>query len=227
VNTGKPNRPNLTWRPLLILSLVAAAGSTGEAKDELQRIGIYDSRAVAYAFFWTDGQQAKRNEQMKAASAAKAAGDTAQFEKLSRAQSDAQEKIHRQVFGSAPVDDALAALEPRLPEIQKRAGAPEIPISRAGGRDRPAGGRVQADGKTVEGDRRNQEAETCAARPDRQDEGLASPNLAEPLRIRRKASFLQGAAKARSRGVRPTVERAASFSTRLPPWISFGDLCWG
>jgi hypothetical protein len=103
---------------LLILILVSA----GEAKDELQRIGIYDSRVVAYAFFWTNDQQAKRNEQMKAANAAKAAGDTAQFEKLSRALADAQQKIHRQVFSSAPVDDALAAIEPRLPEIRKQAG---------------------------------------------------------------------------------------------------------
>jgi len=129
VNTEKPNRPNLPWCLLLILSLVSvaggqiwAAGSGGEAKDELQRIGIYDSRAVAYAFFWTNDQQAKRNEQMKAANAAKAAGDTSQFEKLSKALTDAQQKIHRQVFSSAPVDDALAAIEPRLPEIRKQAG---------------------------------------------------------------------------------------------------------
>jgi len=129
VNTGTPNRPHLPWCGLLILSLVSAAGgqtraagSAGEANDEWQRIGIYDSRAVAYAFFWTDDQQAKRNEQIRAADAAKAAGDTAQFEKLSRALSDAQEKIHRQVFSSAPVDDALSAIEPRLPEILKQAG---------------------------------------------------------------------------------------------------------
>lgn len=129
MNTEKPNRPDLAWSALLVLILVAAtvgriraAESAEEAKAELQHIGIYDSRAVAYAFFWTNDQQAKRNEQVKEANAAKAAGDSARFEKLSKALADEQEKIQRQVFSNAPVDDALAAIQPRLPEIENQAG---------------------------------------------------------------------------------------------------------
>lgn len=69
MNTEKPNRPDLAWSALLVLILVAAtvgqiwaAESAEEANAELQHIGIYDSRAVAYAFFWTNDRQAKRNE---------------------------------------------------------------------------------------------------------------------------------------------------------------------
>jgi hypothetical protein len=45
-----------------------------------------------------------------------------QFNKLSKEMSDLQEKLHRQVFSTAPADEAMAALKPRLAEVQKVAG---------------------------------------------------------------------------------------------------------
>ena len=91
-----------------------------------QRIGTYDSRVVAYAHFWTDAHQQKLKEQMASARAAKAAGDTARFNELSAALKKEQERNHRQVFSTAPVDEILESLKARLPEIQKQAGVSRL-----------------------------------------------------------------------------------------------------
>jgi hypothetical protein len=86
------------------------------------RIGVYDSRAVAYAHFWSGPYQSKLKEQMAAARAAKQAGDTARFKKLDATLRQTQDQLHRQVFSTAPADDALAALKGQIPEIEKQAG---------------------------------------------------------------------------------------------------------
>jgi hypothetical protein len=127
MNTDRTKKMNRMWIAFLVLNLMSAAGlraaeSTSPANPATQMIGIYDSRVVAYAWFWSDDQQAKRNADMKAAQAAKDAGDTAQFGKLSKALGDFQQRMHRQVFSTAPADEALAALQKRIPEIQKQAG---------------------------------------------------------------------------------------------------------
>ena len=98
------------------------AGATDENNASAQRIGVYDSRVVAYAHFWTAEQQKQLKEKADVAKAAKSAGDTERFNKLSKEMSELQEKLHRQVFSTAPAEEAMAALKPRLAEIQKEAG---------------------------------------------------------------------------------------------------------
>jgi hypothetical protein len=100
---------------------LARAGATDENNPSAQRIGIYDSRVVAYAHFWAPDQQKQLKEKADVAKAAKSAGDQAQFKRLSKEMSDLQEKLHRQVFSTAPAEEAMAALKPRLPEIQRQA----------------------------------------------------------------------------------------------------------
>ena len=86
------------------------------------RVGIYDSRAVAFAWFWSAPVQHKLQEQMAAARAAKQAGDKARFKELDAILRQTQDQLHRQVFSTAPADDALAALKGKIPEIEKQAG---------------------------------------------------------------------------------------------------------
>lgn len=101
---------------------IAQVGATNEGKASTQRIGVYDSRVVAYAHFWTMEHQRQLKDKAQAAKAAKATGDKAQFDKLSKELADQQERIHREVFSTAPAEEAMAALKARLPEIQKEAG---------------------------------------------------------------------------------------------------------
>ena len=105
----------------LVGSTMALAADATDGKV-IKQIGIYDSRAVAYAHFWTDDHQRKLKEQMEAAKAAKTAGDKAQYEKLAGSLKDLQKKNHRQVFGAAPVEEAMTALQPQMADIQKEAG---------------------------------------------------------------------------------------------------------
>jgi hypothetical protein len=85
-------------------------------------IGIYDSRVIAYAWFWSETGTHQRNEIIAAARAAKATGDEAAAKAASAVVSAFQEHNHLQVFSTAPVDEILAELAPKLPAILQQAG---------------------------------------------------------------------------------------------------------
>ena len=110
---------------LAAAALLGCAGQSSQAADQtekpVQRIGIYDSRALAYAHFWSDAAQRRLQELMAAARAAKSSGDQQQFKKLGAELKAEQDRSHLQVFSTAPAEEALAALKDRLPEIQKEA----------------------------------------------------------------------------------------------------------
>ncbi len=106
-----------------------AAFSTGLAaarEGAPEKVGVYDSRAVAYAHFWSPGASKERDEAVAAAKAAKAAGDSAGFSRKSRALSAHQERMHAQVFSSAPADEALAALAARMPALLRELGVARL-----------------------------------------------------------------------------------------------------
>jgi HAMP domain-containing protein len=105
-----------------IATLCAADLQAAETNATPARIGIYDSRAVAFAWFWSGKHQKQLNELMQNARAAKADGDTNRFEKLAASLREQQDQIHREGFSTAPPTEALAGLKERLPEIQKAAG---------------------------------------------------------------------------------------------------------
>ena len=118
-------------KPLVfLLVLVASFGwqnvLAAETNAAPQRIGIYDSRAIAYAHFWSEAHQREINELVKAAKEARAAGHTERFKELDAALKKEQEQNHLQVFSTAPVDDVLAEMKDRLAEIQKEAGVARL-----------------------------------------------------------------------------------------------------
>jgi hypothetical protein len=86
-----------------------------------ERIGVYDSRVVAYAWFCSAPHQSALNARIKAAKQAKAAGETEKFKQLAAALQKEQEQMHLESFGTAPIDDALAELRPRLAALQEQA----------------------------------------------------------------------------------------------------------
>jgi hypothetical protein len=100
-------------------SLVSAADSGTNAAPE--RIGIFDSRVIAYAEFWTPAHQSRNNELVKQAQAAKAAGETERFAKLEAELKSEQEKNHLQVFSTASVDNVLAGMKERVAAVQQEA----------------------------------------------------------------------------------------------------------
>jgi hypothetical protein len=89
-------------------------------------IGVYDSRAVAYAYLVSAPYQKDIQEKVRAAQAAKQAGDSAKLKELDAVLKAEQAQGHRQVFSTAPPIAAMERIKDRLPEIQKQAGVSVI-----------------------------------------------------------------------------------------------------
>ena len=102
----------------------ATAQTTKNTSTE--RIGVYDSRVIAYAHFWSDAYQRNLITRNKAAMEAKAAGQTDRFNELAAAMKKEQEQNHLQVFSTAPVDQILAEMKERVAVIQKEAGVSRL-----------------------------------------------------------------------------------------------------
>jgi hypothetical protein len=92
------------------------------ADKPVTKIGVYDSRCVAYAHFWTDEYQRKHNEHADNLKAAKKSGDAKELEKWNKIVWDERRGAHRQVFSTAPVDEILDEIKDRLPEIKNKTG---------------------------------------------------------------------------------------------------------
>lgn len=116
----KSRKLRLTAIPALALSLLISTGAAAETNTQ-DRIGIYDSRLIAYVAFSSETQQRKVNDLTLKAKAAKDAGQTEQFKNFGTALKQEQERIHLQVFSTAPVDDVLATMTNRVAQVQKQA----------------------------------------------------------------------------------------------------------
>jgi hypothetical protein len=93
-----------------------------ETKAASARAGVYDSRAVAYAWFWSAAHQRELTALMQQARAAQTGGDTNRFQTLKRQIQQHQAEMHREVFSTAPATTAFAALADKIPAIEKQAG---------------------------------------------------------------------------------------------------------
>ena len=100
-----------------------AAGETAQPAAKM-RVGTYDNRAVAIAWFHSEfNDLGKLHEQMRAA---KVAGDQAKIDELSELGRKLQRKLHFQGFGRAPVTDLLKPVKDRLGEVAAAAGVDAI-----------------------------------------------------------------------------------------------------
>jgi hypothetical protein len=114
---------------LLLIARIGCADTPSEREDAIapaNRIGTYDSRAVAVAFVGSEVYQATAGKKLADMTAeykkAEAAGDEQRVKEL-RAWGEAQQALlHRQGFGTAPVDDILRHIGDQLPKIKKEAG---------------------------------------------------------------------------------------------------------
>jgi hypothetical protein len=121
-------KTRLSWVLMMTLGFAGGTLANGaEAKAAAaEKVGVYDSRAVAYAHFWSPAASREREATIAAAKAAKAAGNTADYDKHSAAMAALQKKMHEEVFSSAPAAEALAALAPRLPALQGELGVTRL-----------------------------------------------------------------------------------------------------
>lgn len=108
------------------LSAGTVPGQTSQTTGAKERIGVYDSRVIAYAHFWSEAYQQKINDRAKAAKDAKAAGQTDRFNELAATMKKEQEQNHLQVFSTAPVEEILAEMKDRVEAVRTEAGASQL-----------------------------------------------------------------------------------------------------
>ncbi|MFZ1935386.1 MAG: hypothetical protein WCB27_24495 [Thermoguttaceae bacterium] len=103
-----------------------AAGDAASQTDKPMRVVIFDSRAVALAYyrkFYKSPEFTARLKKLREDhDQAKAAGDEQKAKRLEAEGRGEQAHSHSQVFGSAPIDEIMAKIKDQLPAIAKQAG---------------------------------------------------------------------------------------------------------
>ncbi len=114
------------WAGLLHETSSLAADPQSAAGTTRQRVGVYDTRSVALAFFRSEKNLASIKKFQQDGQSAMKAGDTNKVAEMKKLGREGQDRIHRQVFGDAPIDNIMEQLKEYLPEIQKQAKVKKI-----------------------------------------------------------------------------------------------------
>jgi Skp family chaperone for outer membrane proteins len=116
------NRRTLILVLMVAVILVRGASSLRAEPPATLRIGTFDSRFVALAYYRSEpGMQAVRDlpAQMKAAREAK---DEEKIKELEAKGPALQNLMHQQVFGNLSIPNVLKTVSTSLPEIAQKAG---------------------------------------------------------------------------------------------------------
>ena len=84
------------WASLfVILTILLSSSYAAETNPAPGRIGIYDSRVIAYAHFWSEPYQKKIQDLAKSGKEAGAAGDRVRLRDMEAALKNEQEQNHK------------------------------------------------------------------------------------------------------------------------------------
>lgn len=111
---------------LLIVAASVAALAGCAATAPQTGIAVYDSRAVAIAWARSDGFRGELRAMADERARASAVGETSRVAELDARGAALQERIHRQGFGTAPVDDVLDRVAPQVGAVREHAGASRL-----------------------------------------------------------------------------------------------------
>ena len=123
--TGTPTRGGFMWLVVGFMVLVVtgcAGGPTGVGGDPDGAIGLYDSRAVAIAYVGSDHFKTWMKDLREEHDEAKAAGDQERAKELWASAVTRQDQLHKQGFGTAPVDGLLLLIHAETEEIKNQTG---------------------------------------------------------------------------------------------------------
>ncbi len=114
---------------LLLMSAMRAEPAASDVAAQAAkpvRVGTFDSRAVALAYYrkvYQSPEFTARLKKLKEEHAqAKAAGDEEKAKRLESEGRGEQARSHSQVFGSASIDEIMAKIKDQLPAVAKQAG---------------------------------------------------------------------------------------------------------
>lgn len=106
---------------LFILAFTKTGCTRGKTPSARERIGIYDSRAIAIAYAGSTNLAGIMKDLKARHQKARESGDTRAVARLEAEGKAMQEVMHQQGFGTAPVDDLLAQLADELPRLRQAA----------------------------------------------------------------------------------------------------------
>jgi len=109
--------------PVSLAASGCASKPAEPAKSPTEKIGVYDSRAVAIAWVGTEEFKQSLNALKKESEQAKAAGDRERAAALEKEGAAMQERLHAQGFSTAPVDDILDHFRDQIAQIRVATGA--------------------------------------------------------------------------------------------------------
>ena len=111
----------ITIGVLPLLSAVEAQTAKEKTKGSEVRVGIFDSRALAMAYYRSDAFKDHMKEMRARHEKAKTEGDEQLAKELAAEGPILQELIHKQGFGTWPVDNLLDKIKGKIPEIAAQA----------------------------------------------------------------------------------------------------------
>jgi len=115
-----------TTATIIALALAPSSEAQDKTPPAQERIGVYDSRAVAMAYVGSTFQVRKMYDLTAQMKRAREVGDTNRISQLETAGREWQSHLHRQGFGTAPVDDILTEIVGDLPAIQQATGVTSL-----------------------------------------------------------------------------------------------------
>jgi hypothetical protein len=93
------------------------SGAAAPAAGQKIRMGVFDSRMVALAYYNSDGHRRFMQDLMAQLKAAKAGNDAAKIAELEFRGPALQSLMHYQVFSNASIPNVMEKLTPELPKI--------------------------------------------------------------------------------------------------------------
>jgi hypothetical protein len=106
---------------IFLIMITACVKQSPSAKF---RVGVYDNRAIAIAYAGSEYNPV--GKLMEDYSKARESGDTARAAELEALGKKHQRALHRQGFGRVPVDDILALVKDKLPDVALKANVDAI-----------------------------------------------------------------------------------------------------
>ncbi|MBN1854068.1 MAG: hypothetical protein JW829_15175 [Pirellulales bacterium] len=114
---------------LVVYTTVAAQQSKEKTSGAKVHVAIFDSRALAIAYYRSEPFKRQINEMKAECEKAKAQGDEKRVKELETEGPALQELAHKQGFSTWPVDNILENIKEKIPEIAKEANV-DIIISK-------------------------------------------------------------------------------------------------
>ena len=108
---------------------VGAQQSQEKTSGSKVRVGTFDSRALAMAYYRSEAFNRQMNDLRAEHEKAKAAGDEKRVKELDAEGPALQELIHKQGFSTWPVDNILERIKGKIPEIATQADV-EVIVSK-------------------------------------------------------------------------------------------------